>query len=131
MIGNPEDVAQRLRSAIGPLSFVQIGRRTGFHPETVRRHLSGRGLSVEFLAVACREFGIDADWALLGRGPGPKGPTLDDWLGEVTFSEVMTALAHRLAQLERQVASSPSSSSKTDGPMVEHSAAPVGQGQES
>lgn len=90
------EVAQRLRSALGPLSFAQIGKRTGFHPETVRRYLNGRATSVAFVARVCEEYGIDADWALLGHGLGPEGRSRADQLAEATCGELFAALARHL-----------------------------------
>lgn len=74
-------LAQRLRDAVGSRSNRFVATVTGYNEETVRRYLRDGGPSAEFLASVCREFGVSADWLLLGAGqmrpPGrdaPHGP---------------------------------------------------------
>lgn len=62
-------LAQRLRDAVGSRSNRFIATVTGYNEETVRRYLRDGGPSAEFLASVCREFGVCADWLLLGVGP--------------------------------------------------------------
>lgn len=62
-------LAQRLRDAVGSRSNRFVATITGYNEETVRRYLRDGGPSAEFLASVCREFGVSADWLLLGMGP--------------------------------------------------------------
>ncbi len=62
-------LAQRLRDAVGSRSNRFVATVTGYNEETVRRYLRDGGPSAEFLASVCREFGVSADWLLLGAGP--------------------------------------------------------------
>ena len=62
-------LAQRLRDAVGSRSNRFVATITGYNEETVRRYLRDGGPSAEFLASVCREFGVSADWLLLGLGP--------------------------------------------------------------
>lgn len=62
-------LAQRLRDAVGSRSNRFVATVTGYNEETVRRYLRDGGPSAEFLASVCREFGVCAEWLLLGAGP--------------------------------------------------------------
>lgn len=62
-------LAQRLRDAVGSRSNRFVATVTGYNEETVRRYLRDGGPSAEFLASVCREFGVSAEWLLLGFGP--------------------------------------------------------------
>lgn len=62
-------LAQRLRETVGARSNRFVATVTGYNEETVRRYLRDGGPSAEFLAAVCREFGVSADWLLLGIGP--------------------------------------------------------------
>lgn len=64
----PRAGAARLREAVGSQPDAQVARRTGFNRETVRRYLSGRVVSVQFVVAVAEGDGVSADGLILGRG---------------------------------------------------------------
>jgi hypothetical protein len=45
-----------------------IGKRTGFHAETVRRYMESGRVPAKFLAAFCLAFDVNPQWMLLGKG---------------------------------------------------------------
>lgn len=62
-------LAGRLRAVAGPITFREVGQRTGTHPENARRYLQGGSVGLKFIKSFCREFNVSADWLLEGIGP--------------------------------------------------------------
>ncbi len=63
------EIRDRLRLAIGEERYAEIGRRTGFPSETVRRHLTRGAPSLTFVARVCEVWDLNANWVLFGLGP--------------------------------------------------------------
>lgn len=66
---NPATLAARLRAAAGPITFREVGMRTGTHPENARRYLQGGSVGLKFFKNFCKVFDVSADWLLEGIGP--------------------------------------------------------------
>lgn len=65
-----EATVTALATALSGRTFREIGERTGCHPETVRRYLSGGSrLPVDFFAACCVEFDLDPDQLLIETSP--------------------------------------------------------------
>ncbi|MGD9692001.1 MAG: helix-turn-helix domain-containing protein [Phycisphaerales bacterium] len=65
-----EGFATRLKLAMGDHSIADFARLIGWHPETVRRYLTGETRPpAVFLAKLCDQLPLSPDWLLLGRGP--------------------------------------------------------------
>ena len=66
-------ILERLREGLPEnVKFVEVGRRTGFHPETARRYMiGGQGPPpTDFIAALCTAYGLDPAW-VLGFAPKP------------------------------------------------------------
>lgn len=60
----------RLKLAMGEHSIADFARLIGWHPETVRRYLTGETRPpAVFLAKLCDRLPLSPDWLLMGRGP--------------------------------------------------------------
>lgn len=63
-----DGLCNRLIQVTGEYSKADLAELAGMSSETVRRYLSGDGVSVKFLIAICTAYGIDADWLLFGVG---------------------------------------------------------------
>ena len=70
--GGRDIVAQthrRMMDVLGDDSFAEIGRRTGAHPENIRRYVDRLSTPpMEFLARVAQNYGCSLDWMVLGKG---------------------------------------------------------------
>jgi hypothetical protein len=94
-----DQVRARLNELRGPLTLREVARRTGTHPENVRRYLTTGALSLEFVAAAALALGATADWVLYGGSPSPR---VRSRRTEATnFAETERALARAQAALKQ------------------------------
>lgn len=92
-----ETLPERLRIAVGSdQSFRQIAERVGMHPETVRRYMHGSSIPAEFVVRICQEYGVSANWLLLGAGPRSIQPVDLDSIRTIPTPELLALLAGRL-----------------------------------
>jgi len=56
----------RLRQHLEQFTCKEIGRRTGYHPEYVRRYLRKDSPRTDFIISVVQSFEIDSRWLLLG-----------------------------------------------------------------
>ena len=95
-------MTERLSNITGDDSFRAIARRTGFHPETVRRYMQGVSKqSLEFVASVVNEY--DADASVLMRGH-PVAPS-EDSLRLASTDDLFAELSRRLAHVEGRISS--------------------------
>lgn len=66
-----EQMVARLRSHLEQFTCKEIGRRTGYHPEYVRRYLRKDSPRTDFIISVVQSFDIDSRWLLLGPDPIP------------------------------------------------------------
>ena len=86
-------IRQRLKQVLGRESNTSVAKRTGFHPETVRRYRLTGEMKSSFVAAVALQYEVNADWILTGRG-SPK-ITLHD---ETMVAEYLRVLAAQLEQ---------------------------------
>ncbi|MFG0284332.1 MAG: helix-turn-helix domain-containing protein [Phycisphaerales bacterium JB039] len=91
-----EMVSARLRIVCESMRIAEVARRTGAHPETVRRYMSGHAASVSFLVRFCEVMDISADWLLLGRGAAGRAEAMEERLAQATAQDLCAALAARI-----------------------------------
>ena len=91
-----EMVSARLRTVCESMRIAEVARRTGSHPETVRRYMSGHAASVSFLVRFCEAMDISADWLLLGRGAARQSDAMQDQLARASAQELCAVLAARI-----------------------------------
>lgn len=95
--GFGEQIVTRLEVVLYRRSHAEVGRRTGFGCEAVRRYRNGRVPPLEFLSEVAAAYGIRMDWLLLGRGPmGVEDVELRSLLG-ARPTDLTAAIARRLA----------------------------------
>lgn len=100
-------LAARLREALKGISFTEIGRRTGWSTETVRRYLRGKASPpATLLMVLVDEFSVNPEYLLLGRGPAFLGQTLNE-TRPVSNRQLVDALHFLIAQQKDPPRSSP------------------------
>jgi len=93
-------LAHRLLREIGRDTYRQIADSTGFHPETVRRYMSGHvSIPAEFVASVCRNYRLSATWALLGIGSPRVDRPDDEDLREIPFRVIADELGRRIEEL--------------------------------
>jgi len=70
LTANPKasTLAGRLRAVAGPMTFREVGLKTGTHPENARRYLQGGSVGLRFFKNFCKAFDVSADWLLEGTG---------------------------------------------------------------
>ena len=62
------ELAQRIEVCVGKFSYQELSRRTGYHPESVRRYLqSGRRIPADFVGKIANSYETDAHFLLLGE----------------------------------------------------------------
>ena len=91
-----EMVSARLRMVCESMRIAEVARRTGSHPETVRRYMSGHAASVSFLVRFCEVMDVSADWLLLGRGSPSALDAVQEQLARASAQELCAALAARI-----------------------------------
>lgn len=89
----------RLREAAGGAPFVEIGRRTGTHPETVRRYLRHGLPTTEFVAAFSLAYAVPSDW-LLGLGSVASAPPRPPTRAERDLARAAAALDEAREALE-------------------------------
>lgn len=94
--GNMHD---RLKMAVGDLSYRELGTLTDTHPETVRRYMQGHAPSASFLSKLCLELGISGDWILSGKLPVKTADIPDHVLERIEPDELMRAVSNTMIQV--------------------------------
>ncbi len=88
-----EGFAHRLKLAMGDHSIADFARLIGWHPETVRRYLTGETRPpAVFLAKLCDQLPLSPDWLLLGRGPMLRLDRDQGVLDAATLDEILCRL---------------------------------------
>ena len=73
-----------------------VSQACGISTETIRRCRAGSTPSMRLVICLVSDFGVSADWLLLGRGPMVADELPRHHLKQATITELMTALAGRL-----------------------------------
>ncbi|MBL8874404.1 MAG: helix-turn-helix transcriptional regulator [Phycisphaerae bacterium] len=102
-----DEIRSRLRSALSGHSCREISRRTGAHPETVRRYLSDGHPSVEFVGAIAREYDISCDWLLLGRGTPLPRDHQECALREASLPRLLRGIADKLSGEDLEIVARP------------------------
>ncbi|MEM9082483.1 MAG: helix-turn-helix domain-containing protein [Planctomycetota bacterium] len=93
-------LATRLAIATHDCTIREIADRIEMNAETVRRYMSGRSPSYQFLAAICRHYEVLGTWLLLGEGPRTKEELIEQALHQVKANEMLQMIARRLDSIE-------------------------------
>ena len=91
-----DDLAKRLKAALGSRSHRQVSLDTGFNAETVRRWRLGGKPSPAFLAAICNTYQIAPEWLITGGGPMQSGDYSQTVLQKIPTAEILRELASRI-----------------------------------
>jgi len=100
---HPSGLHDRLRDVIGNRSYRAVGELTDHNPETVRRYMSGKAPSVEFVAAICHKLDVHADWLLTGRGPVRASEVRAAALRGASPEDLLRAMSSTLEQIVQRV----------------------------
>jgi transcriptional regulator with XRE-family HTH domain len=89
-------LCQRVEQVRGDRTVQQISRETGVSSETVRRYLTGKRPSADFLVALCSSQDISALWLLTGEGPMRQSQVTNYYLSTVGEVELCSELGRRI-----------------------------------
>ncbi|MBL0927834.1 MAG: helix-turn-helix domain-containing protein [Phycisphaerales bacterium] len=89
-------ISRRLLQALGTRSARDIALLTGFSAETIRRYLSGRSPSLQFVVALATRSDISLGWLLLGRLPQRRSQATAHAISQASFTELFKVLIERL-----------------------------------
>lgn len=95
-------IAAKLSTALNAYSFREIGRRTGYHSETVRRYLIGRSkIPADFLSQVCKYFEwVDANCVL-----NTTAPEQAQLIRNLSTQQIIAELGRRMELIENNTVS--------------------------
>jgi transcriptional regulator with XRE-family HTH domain len=90
-------IRKRLTESVDELSIAQVGRKTGYNNETVRRYIHGKSrITADFLGQVCTSYQLDANYILTGMCR----VSATDSLREVSTELLINELARRYQLVE-------------------------------
>lgn len=104
-------VAQRMKEAVGDMTYRDLSRTTAYHPETIRRYLASGKVSTDFVVRLAIAVGVRVEWLLTGEGPRTESQLRMQMLAHATTREIVAALGdgmsgdrERIERLEARLA---------------------------
>lgn len=94
--GAVEGISARLRESVGALPIARVAELTGFHPEAVRRYLSGARPPLWFVRTFCGVMNVNAHWLLCGEGEARSTSERLAALATVPTERLARAIAERV-----------------------------------
>lgn len=91
------ELSSRLTKAIEGNSHSLIGRKTGYHPETIRRYFQGIGrIPADFVGQVVGEYNLNAHYLLRGEHHVPD----DSELRLITTDRLINELGRKIQMIE-------------------------------
>lgn len=109
------ELSERMTRIAHDATFREVGDRTEFHPETVRRYLSSQSsIPASFVSAFAKAFRVNLDWLMLGEGPVHHSELAAHQLRSAPYEAIASEFGRRLADLDRRLRQSETNSRQSD-----------------